>query len=61
MDREGIYPSRRNGSERGGPPELTLAREKLESAREALDRAVAALPDVDGDEAMVHPTSSCSW
>jgi hypothetical protein len=55
MDRDVIYPSSRNGSQRTSAAALTMARENLESARAALDRAVAALPDVDGDEAMATP------
>jgi hypothetical protein len=36
--------------------EVAVAREALRNARSALDSAVAALPDVDGDEAMATPT-----
>ena len=36
--------------------EVAVARETLRDARSALDTAVAALPDVDGDEAMATPT-----
>jgi hypothetical protein len=55
MDREGIDPGNRTGAGRDGAVEVTLARKTLETARAALDRAVAALPDVDGDEAMATP------
>ena len=33
-----------------------MARETLHNARSALDSAVAALPDIDGDEAMATPS-----
>ena len=35
--------------------EVTLARERLQNARSALDLAVGALPDVDGEETMATP------
>jgi hypothetical protein len=44
-----------NGPRRDVAAEVTLARETLRNARSALDLAVAALPDVDGDEAMATP------
>jgi hypothetical protein len=36
--------------------EVRVARKALEDARSALDLAVAALPDVDGEEAMATPS-----
>jgi hypothetical protein len=36
--------------------EVAVARETLQNARSALDSAVAALPDIDGDEAMATPS-----
>jgi hypothetical protein len=56
MDPDRIDPDNRNGTGRDVAVEVTLARETLEKARSALDRAVAALPDIDGDEAMATPS-----
>jgi hypothetical protein len=55
MDPDGIYPLDRNGTRSDVAPEVTLARKTLEKARSALDHAVAALPGIDGDEAMATP------
>lgn len=55
MDPEGIDLDNRAGSDRDVAAEVTLARKTLETARSALDRAVADLPDVDGNEAMATP------
>jgi len=55
MDPNGIDPLKQNGRGRDVVAELTSARETLRTARSALDVAVAALPDVDGDEAMATP------
>jgi hypothetical protein len=35
--------------------EVSVARRTLETARSALDCAIAALPEIDGDEAMATP------
>ncbi|HEY2901915.1 MAG TPA: hypothetical protein VGL59_15130 [Polyangia bacterium] len=43
------------GRERGGAAEVAAARKSLDDARNDLDAAVAALPDIDGDEAMASP------
>jgi len=56
MDPGGIDTLKQNGPERDVGAEVTVARETLRNARSALDLAVAALPDVDGDEAMATPT-----
>ena len=56
MDPGGIAPTSRSGPRRNVAAEVAAARETLQSARSALDSAVAALPDVDGDEAMATPT-----
>ena len=56
MDPGGIDPPNRSGPGRDVAAEVAVARETLRSARSALDSAVAALPDVDGDEAMATPT-----
>jgi hypothetical protein len=56
MDPDGIDLRSRTGAAGDVAAEVTLARKTLENARSALDRAVAALPDVDGDEAMATPT-----
>jgi hypothetical protein len=56
MDPSGIDPSDRSGPRRDVAAEVALARETLRNARSALDSAVAALPDVDGDETMATPT-----
>jgi hypothetical protein len=56
MDSGGIDPPNPSGPRRNVAAELALARETLRSARSALDVAVAALPNVDGDEAMATPT-----
>jgi len=48
-------PSRR-GPRRDMAAEVAVARETLQNARSALDSAVAALPDIDGDEAMATPS-----
>jgi hypothetical protein len=55
MDPGGIDLLNQNGPVRDVAAEVTLARETLRSARSALDVAVAALPGVDGDEAMATP------
>ena len=55
MDRGGIDPLNQNRRGRDVSAEVTSARETLQNARSALDLAVAALPDVDGDEAMATP------
>jgi hypothetical protein len=55
MDPDGIDPGNRTEAGRDVAAEVTLARKTLETARSALDLAVAALPDVDGDEAMATP------
>ena len=55
MDPDRIDPVNRDGTGRDVAVEVTLARQTLENARSALDRAVAALPDVNGDEAMATP------
>jgi hypothetical protein len=55
MDRGGIDPLNRSEFRRDVAAEVTLARETLQHARSALDVAVAALPEVDGDEAMATP------
>jgi hypothetical protein len=56
MDPDAIDPGNRTGGRRDVAAEVTIARKALETARSALDRAVAALPDIDGDEAMATPT-----
>lgn len=56
MEPDGIDPVSWNGTGRDVAVEVTLARESLDKARSALDLAVAALPDIDGDEAMATPT-----
>jgi hypothetical protein len=55
MDRGGINPLKQNRPGGDVAAEVTLARETLRNARSALDVAVAALPDVNGDEAMATP------
>ena len=55
MDPGGINPMNQNGPRRDVTAEVAVAREMLRTARSALDVAVAALPDVDGDEAMATP------
>ena len=55
MDLGGIDPPNRSEPGRDVAAEVTVARETLRNARSALDSAVAALPDVDGDEAMATP------
>jgi len=55
MDIGGSDPLDWNGTGRDFTSEVTSARMTLEQARSALDHAVAALPDVDGDEAMAPP------
>jgi hypothetical protein len=55
MNPDAIDPGSRTGVRRDVAAEVTSARKTLETARSALDRAVAALPDVDGDEAMATP------
>ena len=56
MDPGGIDPPNRSGPRLDVAAEVAVARETLWNARSALDSAVAALPDVDGDEAMATPT-----
>jgi hypothetical protein len=56
MDPGGIDLLNRSGRGRDVAAEVAVAREKLRNARSALDSAVAALPDVNGDEAMATPT-----
>jgi hypothetical protein len=56
MDPGGIDPPHRSGRRRDVAAEVAVARETLRHARSALDSAVAALPEVDGDEAMATPT-----
>ena len=56
MDPGGIDPPNPSGRRADVAAEVILARETLWHARSALDSAVAALPDVDGDEAMATPT-----
>ena len=56
MDPIGIDPPNRRGPSRDVAAEVAMARETLRNARSALDSAVAALPDVDGDEMMATPT-----
>jgi len=56
MDPGGIDPSSWSRPRRDVAAEVAAARETLRHARSALDSAVAALPDVDGDEAMATPT-----
>ena len=55
MDPGGIDPPSRSGPRGDVASEVAVARETLRSARSALDSAVAALPDIDGDEAMATP------
>ena len=55
MDPDAIDPLKRTGAGRNAGPEVASARQALQTARSALDLAVAALPDVDGDEAMATP------
>ena len=55
MDQGGIDPADRSGPRRDVAAEVAAARQTLRNARSALDSAVAALPDVDGDEAMATP------
>jgi hypothetical protein len=55
MDPGGIDSLNQNRPRRDVGAEVTSARESLQNARSALDVAVAALPDVDGDEAMATP------
>jgi hypothetical protein len=56
MGPDAIDPLSQNGARRDVVAEVTLAREALDKARSLLDRAVAALPDIDGDEAMATPS-----
>ena len=56
MDPDAIDPPSRNGAAHDLVAEVTVARKTLEKARSALDRAVAALPDAAGDEAMATPS-----
>lgn len=56
MDPDANEPRSWNGARRDVGAEVTLARKALETARSSLDRAVAALPDIDGDEAMATPS-----
>jgi hypothetical protein len=56
MDPGGIDRPSQSGRRRDVAAAVEVARETLRSARSALDSAVAALPDVDGDEAMATPT-----
>jgi hypothetical protein len=55
MDPDAIDPGNGSGARRDVAAEVTLARKTLEMARSALDGALAALPDIDGDEAMATP------
>ena len=55
MDPISIDHLNRKGAGHDGAAEVTLARKSLETARSALDNAVASLPDVDGDETMATP------
>jgi len=50
IDRQNPNPPRGDVAE-----DVIMARRTLEEARSALDLAVAALPDVGGDEAMATP------
>jgi hypothetical protein len=54
LDPDAIDPLNHTGRGRIAA-DVTLARQTLDTARSALDRAVAALPDVAGDEAMATP------
>jgi len=56
MDPRWIDSPSRSGPRRDVAAEVAVARETLQSARSALDSAVAALPDIDGDEAMATPS-----
>ena len=56
MDPGTIDSPSRSGPMRHMTAEVAAARETLRSARSALDSAVAALPDVAGDEVMATPT-----
>ena len=56
MDPGGIDPPSQSRRRRDVAAAVEVARETLRNARSALDSAVAALPDVDGDEAMATPT-----
>jgi len=56
MDTGGSDPLDWNRTWRDFTAEVTSARMTLEQARSALDHAVAALPDIDGDEAMATPS-----
>jgi len=56
MDPGRIDPPSPSGRRRDMAAEVAVARQTLRTARSALDSAVAALPDVDGDEAMATPT-----
>jgi len=55
MDPRAIDSPNRGGPTGDAAVEVAVARETLRNARSALDSAVAALPDVDGDEAMATP------
>jgi hypothetical protein len=55
MDPGGMDLPNRSGPRRDVAAEVATARETLRNARSALDLAVAALPEVDGDEAMATP------
>ena len=56
MGTGGIDPHSQSGPRRDLAAEVAVARVTLQNARSALDSAVGALPDVDGDEAMATPT-----
>jgi hypothetical protein len=56
MDPDGIDLLEAYGTRGDVAAAVTRARATLQTARSALDVAVAALPDVDGDEAMATPT-----
>jgi hypothetical protein len=55
MDPDAIDPPDRKAG-RNFDAEVTVARSTLETARSALDRAVAALPGIDGGEALATPS-----
>ena len=55
MDPDAIDPFKQASALRDVAAEVTLAQTALDEARSALDGAVAALPDIDGDEAMATP------
>jgi hypothetical protein len=55
MDADQVDPPNRSRPRRDVAAEVTLARTTLDNARSALDQAVAALPDIGGDEAMATP------